>query len=103
VAPPRFLAGYIELKARINAADFHGGARRLLKTESVLDTQGVSASEFSPTLQATEVGVGYWLHPRVLAKVSCEFMHAAGSSGGDDNVLGMQLVVRFNRLQWGWK
>jgi hypothetical protein len=74
-----------------------------LKTESVLDTQGVSASEFALTLQATEVGMGYWLHPRVLAKLSYEFMHTAGSSGSESNVPGMQLVVRFNQLQWGWK
>jgi len=103
VVPPRFLAGYIELKGRITPRIFTAVREGFLKTESVLDTQGVSAAEFSPTLQATELGVGYWLHPRVLAKVSYEFMHAAGSSGSDNNVLGMQLVVRFNQLQWGWK
>jgi hypothetical protein len=103
VVPPRILAGYIELKGRITPRIFAAVREGFLKTESVLDTQGVSASEFSPTLQATEVGVGYWLHPRVLAKVSYEFMHTAGSSGSESNVLGMQLVVRLNQLQWGWK
>jgi hypothetical protein len=68
-----------------------------------LDTQGVSTSEFAPTLQPTEVSVGCWLHPRVLAKVSYEFMHAAGSSGSMSNVLGMQLGATFNQLLWAWK
>jgi hypothetical protein len=103
VVPPRILSGYVELKARLTPRVFAAIREGFLKTESVLDTQGVSASEFAPTLQATEVGIGYWLHPRVLAKVSYEFMQAAGSSGSKSNVLGMQLVASFNQLQWAWK
>jgi hypothetical protein len=103
VVPPRILSGYLELKARLTPRIFAAVREGFLKTESVLDSQGVSASEFAPTLHATEVGVGYWLHPRVLAKVSYEFMQSAGSSGSKSNVLGMQLVASFNQLQWAWK
>ena len=103
VVPPRILAGYAELKARLTPRIYAVVREGFLKTESVLDARGVSASEFAPTLQATEIGVGYWLHPRVLAKVSYEFAQSAGSSGSRSNVLGMQLVATFNQLQWGWK
>jgi hypothetical protein len=103
VVPPRILTGYAELKARLTPRIFVAAREGFLKTESVLDTQGVAASEFAPTLQATELGVGCWLHPRVLAKVSYEFLHAAGSTGTLNNVLGMQLVATFNQLQWAWK
>jgi len=103
VVPPRILAGYAELKARLTPRIFAAVREGFLKTESVLDTQGVSAPEFAPTLRATEIGLGYWLRPRLLAKVSYEFMQSAGSSGTRTNVLGMQLVTQFNQLQWAWK
>jgi hypothetical protein len=103
VVPPRFLAGYVELKARLTPRIYAAVREGFLKTESVLDTQGVSASEFAPTLQSTEVGFGFWLHPRVLAKVSYESFQIAGLTGTESNVLGMQLVATFNQLQWAWK
>lgn len=103
VVPPRFLAGYVELKARLTPRIYAAVREGFLKTQPVLDTQGVSASEFAPTLQATEVGLGFWLHPRVLAKVSYESFQIAGSTGTRSNVLGMQLVATFNQLQWAWK
>jgi hypothetical protein len=96
VIPPRILAGYVEVKARLTPRIYAAVREGFLKTQSVLDTQGVSASGFAPTLQTTEVGVGYWLHPRVLAKVSYE----VATKG---NVLGMQVVATFNQLQWAWK
>ncbi len=103
VVPPRILAGYAELKARLTPRIYAAVREGFLKTQSVLDSRGVSASEFAPTLQATEVGVGYWLHPHVLAKVSYEFSHSAGSTSSKSNVLGMQLVATFNQLQKAFK
>jgi hypothetical protein len=103
VVPPRILAGYAELKARLTPRIFAAVREGFLKTEPVLDSQGVSASEFAPTLQATEVGMGYWLRPHVLAKVSYEFWHATGSTSSKSNVLGMQLVATFNQLQKAFK
>jgi hypothetical protein len=103
VVPPAFRAGYAELKARLTPRIFAAAREGFLQTESVLDTHGVSAPQFAATLHATEIGIGYWLHPRVLAKVSYEVMHAAGSSGSKGNVLGLQLVATFHQLQWAWR
>ena len=103
VVPPRIVSGYAELKARLTPRIFAAAREGFLRTESVRDTQGVSAWQFAPTLHATEIGVGYWLHPRVLAKVSYEIIHAAGSTGTQSNVLGLQLVATFHQLQWAWK
>jgi len=99
VVPPRIVTGYAELKARVTPRIFAAAREGFLKTESVLDSKGVSAAEFAATLHSTEVGLGFWLHPHVLAKVSYEFMHAAGSTGSRTNVVGMQLVATFNQLQ----
>jgi hypothetical protein len=101
--PPRFLAGYVEVKARVTPRIFVAVRDGFLKSRSVTDTLGMSASEFAPTLHTTEVGLGYWLRPRVLAKVSYEFAQSANSSGTKSNVLGLQLVASFNQLQWAWK
>jgi hypothetical protein len=103
VAPPRILTGYAELKVRLTPRVYAAVREGFMKTEPVLDTQGIAAPEFAPTLQTTEVGVGCWLHPRVLAKVSYEFAQTAGSTGSWGNVLGMQVVASFRQLQWGWK
>ena len=103
VVPPRILAGYVEVKARLTPRIYAAVRDGFLKTESVTDKLGVSASEFAPTLHTTEVGLGYWLRPRILAKVSYQFAQAAGSSGTRSNVLGLQLVASFNQLQWAWK
>ena len=103
VVPPRILAGYAELKARLTPRIFAAAREGFLKTESVLDIYGRSASEFAPTLRATEVGFGYWLRTRLLAKFSYEFMQSTGASGTRSNVVGMQLVAQFNQLQWAWK
>ena len=103
VVPPRILTGYAEVKARLTPRIFAAVREGFLKTESVLDTHGVSASQFAPTLQSAEFGLGYWLHPHLLAKVSYEIAHSAGSTGTKTNVVGLQLVATFNQLQWGWK
>jgi hypothetical protein len=103
VIPPRILSGYLEVKGRLTPRIYGAVREGFLKTQSVLDTQGVSASAFAPTLQTTEFGVGYWLHPHVLAKVSYEIAHAAGSDSTRSNVFGLQLVATFNQLQWAWK
>ena len=99
VVPPRILSGYAELKVRLTPRFYAAVREGFLKTEPVLDSQGVAASEFAPALQTTEVGVGCWLHPRVLAKVSYEFAQSAGSAGSMNNVLGMQVVASFRQLQ----
>jgi hypothetical protein len=103
VMPPRILAGYAELKVRLTPRIFAAVREGFLKTESVLDTKGVSAAEFAPTLQSAEFGAGYWLRPHVLVKVSYEIAHAAGSTNSWSNMVGVQLVATFNQLQWAWK
>jgi hypothetical protein len=103
VVPPRILTGYAEVKARLTPRIFAAVRDGFLRTESVLDTQGVSASQFAPTLHTAEFGLGFWLHPHLLAKVSYEIAHAAGSTSTQTNVVGLQLVATFNQLQWGWK
>ncbi len=103
IVPPRILAGYVEVKGRVTPRIYAAVRDGFLKTQSVTDKLGVSAAEFAPTLHTTEVGLGYWLRPRILAKVSYEFAQAAGSSGAKSNVLGLQLVASFNQLQWAWK
>ena len=99
VVPPRILGGYAEPKALITPRIFAALREGFLKTESVLDTLGVSAPEFAPTLQSAEFGMGYWLHARVLAKVSYEFMRAAGASGttgGDIQSVAVGMEVAFS-------
>jgi hypothetical protein len=103
VKAPEITAGYAELKARLTPRLYAAVREGFLKTGMVLDTVGVSASEFAPTLRATEAGLGCWLHPRVLLKVSYEWSQSAGSTGSRQNVLGIQLVASFRQLQWGWR
>ena len=103
VVSPGITSGYLELKGRITPRLFVAGREGYLKTGSVLDTQSISAPHFGATLQATEIGAGWWLEPRVLLKVSYERMAIAGVSGNKFNVLGLQLVASFRQLQWGWK
>jgi hypothetical protein len=103
VVAPSVTAGYAELKTRLTPRFFAAVREGFLKTGPVLDTHGVSASEFAPALQATELGVGCWLWPRVLMKVSYEWSLSAGSTGSRSNVLGMQLVASFRQLQWAWR
>lgn len=103
VVSPEISAGYVEVKGRLTPRLYAAAREGYLKTGSVLDTQGISASQFAPTLRATEIGAGCWLEPRILLKVSYEWMQSAGSSGTRFNVLGLQLVASFRQAQWAWK
>lgn len=103
VVPPQFSSGYAELKARLTPRLYAAGRVGYLSTGMVLDTQGVSASSFASTLRATELGVGCWLQPHLLLKVSYEWMQSAGQTGSRYNVLGMQLVASFRPIQWAWR
>ncbi len=103
VTAPSITSGYIEAKGRITPRLFAAVREGYLKTGSVLDTHGISAPSFGATLRQTEVAAGLWLQPRVLMKVSYEWMQSAGSSGTRFNVLGLQLVAQFRQAQWAWK
>jgi hypothetical protein len=103
VVSPEISSGYAELKARLTPRLYTAGRVGYLASGTVLDTQGVSASSFAATLHATELGVGCWLRPRVLLKVSYEWMQSAGQTGSRYNVLGMQLVASFRPVEWAWR
>ena len=103
VVSPQISSGYAELKVRLTPRLFTAGRVGYLATGSVLDTQGVFASSFAPTLRATELAAGCWLRPRVLLKVSYEFMQSAGQTGSRYNILGLQLVASFKPVEWAWR
>jgi hypothetical protein len=95
---PSFTSGYGEVKTVITPRLFVAGRAGWLKPGSVADNSGVTSGQFASTLQAYELGAGYWLGRNELLKGSYEWMHIQGLSGTKFDVVGMQFVVRFNSL-----
>ena len=100
---PSMTSGYFETKRVLTPRLYLAMRAGWLASGSVLDKSGVSANQFSPTLQSYEFGAGSWLGRNELIKASYEILHAEGSSGTRDNVLGFQFVVRVNSLAWAFR
>jgi hypothetical protein len=94
VVQPSLTSGYGEAKAVVTPRYFVAGRIGYLKTGSVSDTVGVSASEYAPTLKSYELGGGVWLSRSQLLKASYSWLQIAGQPGTRYNVFGFEFVMR---------
>jgi hypothetical protein len=103
VVAPNYTTAYAEVKGRVTPRLYGAVRTGFFKSGTVSDVHGVSISAYPPTIRSTEVGLGFWLMPRLLLKTSYEFQQLSGGTGSLNNVFGLQLVAQFKQLQWGWR